>query len=72
MLTVKSKVKDILANDEAYEIVKKHMPLLDRDDPRMAGAMNMSLMAFIAFPATGVPKDVRQAIADDLEDAEIE
>ena len=72
MLTVKSKVKDILANDEAYEIVRKYMPGLDRDDPRMAGAMGMSLMAFIAYPATGVSKETRQAIAEALEDAEIE
>ena len=72
MITVKSKVKDVLFNDEAYAIVKKHMPLLDRDDPRMKGAMGMSLMAFIAYPATKVPKEVRQAIADELEEAEIE
>ena len=72
MITVKSKVKDVLANDEAYAIVKQFMPELDRDDPRMKGAMNMSLMAFIAYPATGVPKETRQEIADALEDAEIE
>lgn len=71
-LTVKSKVKDLLFNDEAYEIIKEHMPLLDRDDPRMEGAMNMSMMAFLAFPATGCPKETREAIAEALEDADID
>lgn len=71
-LTIKSKVKDLLANDEAYAIIQKHMPLMDRDDPRMAEAMNMSMLALLAFPATGCPKETREAIAEELEDADLD
>lgn len=72
MITVKSKVKDIFANEEAYAIIQKHIPTMDRNDPRMAGAMNMSMQALLAFPATKCPKDLREKIAEELEDAEIE
>lgn len=71
-ITVKSKVKDVLENDVAYAIVQKHMPLMDRNDPRMKPAMGMSMQALLAFPATKCPKEVREAIAAELEAADIE
>lgn len=72
MITVKSKVKDIFANEEAYAIIQKHIPTMDRNDPRMAAALNMSMQALLAFPATKCPKELREKIAEELEDAEIE
>lgn len=72
MITVKSKVKDICANDEAYEIVHELNPGFDRDDPRLHEADNMSLKALLAFPATKCPKDLQKKIAEALEEAEIE
>jgi hypothetical protein len=71
-ITVKSKVKDIFANDEAYAIIRKHIPDMDRDDPRMKQAMSMSMQALLAFPATKCPKDLRETIAEELEAAEID
>jgi hypothetical protein len=71
-ITVKSKVKDILENDEAYAIIQKHMPLMNRDDPRMKQAMGMSMQALLAFPATKCPKELRETIAEELEAANIE
>ncbi|MDR2108949.1 MAG: hypothetical protein LBP28_05780 [Coriobacteriales bacterium] len=71
-ITVKSKVKDIFANDEAYAIVRKHMPDMDRDDPRMKQALGMSLQALLAFPATKCSKELRATIAEELEDADID
>jgi hypothetical protein len=71
-ITVKSKVKDIFANDEAYAIIRKHIPDMDRDDPRMKQAMGMSMQALLAFPATKCPKDLRETIAEELEAANIE
>ena len=71
-ITIKSKVKDIFANDEAYAIVRKHMPDMDREDPRMKQALGMSMAALLAFPATKCPKEVREAIEEELEDADID
>jgi len=71
-ITVKSKVKDIFENDEAYAIIQKHIPSMDRNDPRMKQAMGMSMQALLAFPATKCPKEVREAVADELEAANIE
>ncbi len=71
-ITVKSKVKDVLENDAAYAIIQKHMPLMDRNDPRMKPAMGMSMQALLAFPATKCPKETREAIANELEAANIE
>lgn len=72
MLTIKSKLRDLLANDEAYEIIHRNNPGLVRGDPRLEGAMNMSLLALLAFPASKCPKELRDKIAEELEDAEIE
>ena len=72
MITIKSKVKDILANDEAYAIIQEYIPSMDRDDPRVHEADNMSMKALLAFPATKCPKDIQKAVAEALEDAEIE
>ncbi|MDR2196858.1 MAG: hypothetical protein LBO07_02710 [Coriobacteriales bacterium] len=71
-ITIKSKVKDIFANDEAYAIIRKHMPDMDREDPRMKQALGMSMQALLAFPATKCPKELREQIAEELEEADID
>ena len=72
MITINSKVQDICENPEALAIVKEIMPAFDETNPGMKQAYGMSLKALLAFPATKCPKETRLAIADALEDAEIE
>ncbi len=72
MITIKSKVKDIIENPEALAIVKELKPDFDETNPGMKQAYNMSLKALLAFPASKCPKDIQLAIADALEDAAIE
>lgn len=72
MITVKSKVKEIVENPEALAVVKSVMPAFDETNPGMKQAYGMSLKALLAFPATKCPKDVQKAVAEALEDAAIE
>ena len=72
MITINSKVKDICENPEALAVVKKVMPAFDETNPGMKQAYGMSLKALLAFPATKCPKEVRLAVAEALEEAEIE
>ncbi len=68
----KSKLSEIFENEQAYAILQKHVPSMDRDDPRMAGALGMACKALLAFPQTKCPKDVREAFYAELEAANIE
>jgi hypothetical protein len=67
----KTKVKDIFANEDAYAILQKHIPSMDRDDPRMASAKGMAIQALLAFPQTKCPKEVREAFFAELEAANL-
>lgn len=71
-ITIKSKVKDICESPEALAIIKELKPDFDETNPGMKQAYGMSLKALLAFPATKCPKDVQQAIAEALEEANIE
>lgn len=71
-ITYKSKLKDIVGNDEAFAIVQKHIPVMDRKDPKLQQVMGMSLKDLLAIPALNCPKEIREAIEKDLEAANIE
>lgn len=70
-LNRKSKMSEIFGNAEAYAILQKHVPTMDKDDPRMASALGMACSALMAFPQSKVPKDVREAFYAELEAANI-
>ena len=72
MITINSKVKEICENPEALAVVKEVYPAFDETNPGMKQAYGMSLKSLLAFPATKCPKEARLAIAEALEDAEIE
>ncbi|MDO5107184.1 MAG: hypothetical protein Q4D39_02800 [Coriobacteriaceae bacterium] len=72
MITVNSKVKDIVECPEAVEIVTGIWDGFDVTNPQMKLAYSMTLRALLAFPATKCPKDKQAAIAAALEEAEIE
>ena len=59
MITIKSKVKEIVENPEALAVVKSVMPAFDETNPGMKQAYGMSLKALLAFPATKCPKPGR-------------
>lgn len=71
-LNRKSKVKEICANEQAYAILQKHVPTLDRDDPRVAPSFGMTIQALLAFPQSKCSKAVREAFFAELEAANIE
>ena len=72
MITVKSKVKEIVENPEALAVVKGVYPAFDETNPGMNQAYGMSLKALPAFPATKSPKDKQKEISEAREDAGIE
>ena len=72
MITVKSKLKVICANDEALEIMKKHIPGFDPNDPTTKQGANMSLKAISNFPQAGMSKETLAAIEADFQAAQIE
>ncbi len=71
-LNRKSKVKEICSNEQAYAILQKHIPTLDRDNPQVAPSFGMTIQALLSFPASKCPKNVREAFFAELEAANIE
>ena len=69
-ITGSSKIKDILANEEAKKIVRKYFPGID--DSRIKAGAGMPLKTVFAFPQSKVPKDVAAACIEELEKAKIE
>ena len=70
-LNRKSKVKEILDNDAAYAILQKHVPTLNKEDPRVASSFGMTIQALLSFPASKCPKAIREAFFTELEEANI-
>ncbi len=68
----KSKVSEIIENEAAYAILQKHIPAIDKNDPRLKAALGMACQALLAFPQAKVSKDVREAFYAELEAANIE
>jgi len=71
-LNRKSKVKEILDNEQAYAILQKHIPTLSKEDPLVAPAFGMTIQALLSFPASKCPKPVREGFFAELEAANIE
>ena len=72
MLTINSKVKEIIDNPEARDLVKSLWPGFDYDNPQMKTAYNLSLKFIISSPLSHVSKEDQAAVAKALEDAHIE
>ena len=70
-LTRKSKMREIFENEQAYEILLKHVPTCSKDAPGMGPAMEMSAQALLSFPQTKCPKATREAFFKELEEANI-
>jgi len=69
-ITGNSKIKEILANEKAMAIVRKHFPGID--DPRIKAGAGMPLKTVFAFPQSKVPKNVASACIEELEAANID
>lgn len=71
-LNRKSKMKEIFANQAAYDILLKHVPDCTHDAPGMDAALGMAAQALLSFPASKCPKEKRLAFFEELEAANIE
>jgi hypothetical protein len=60
-----SKIKDILANEEAKAVLDKHLPGFSKD-PQTKMASGMTLKAISSFPQAKVVKDKLPEILADL------
>jgi len=69
-ITGASKIKEILANEKAMEIVRKHFPGID--DSRIKAGAGMPLKTVFSFPQSKVSKEVAAACIKELEAANIE
>lgn len=69
-LSINSKVKDILANEKAKEILAKNG--IDPKAPQLKMALGMTLKTMVSFPGHEMPKEVLEGLTKDLEEADIE
>jgi hypothetical protein len=69
-ITANSKVKEIIGNPVALELVKKYVPTID--DPKGKMAWGMSLKALMGFPQAGISKETAEEVTAALEAANIE
>ena len=71
-LSVKSKLKELLANPTAVEILTKHLEDFDPDAPDLAAGMGMSLKTIAGFPVANISAEALDAIQAELEAADLE
>jgi len=65
--SVTSKIKDLLANEEAAKVLKEYLPGIDTD-PKAKVAFNMSLKAMCAFPQAHITKEQLAEMGKKLEE----
>lgn len=72
-LTRSSKLKELVKNQEALDIINKYMPnSMNPDDPKLKPALGMSLKAICGFPQTGISKEDSAKLFAELEAADID
>lgn len=70
VLSVNSKVKEILANEKAKEILRKNG--INPSDPQMKLAMGMTLKTMVTFPGHEMKPEVLAGLIKDFEEANLE
>jgi hypothetical protein len=63
--SVDSKLKDLLADERATEVLRKHFPGR-ANDPRLNMVMYYTLRSIASFPEAGINAEKLQAIDEDL------
>ncbi len=71
MLTIDSKVKELKKNPQAVEIITKLSPGF-ATDPQMKLVQGLTLRKLMSFPQAGVTPEQVEALAKELEDANLE
>lgn len=68
-LSVNSKVKEILASEEAKQILAKNG--IDPKAPQLKMALGMALKTMVTFPGHAMPKEVLEGLEKDFAEANI-
>lgn len=68
-LSVNSKVKEILASEEAKQILAKNG--IDPKAPQLKMALGMTLKTMVTFPGHEMPKEVLESLEKDFAEANI-
>ena len=63
--SVDSKLKDLLADESAQAVLRKHFPGRG-NDPRIQEVLYYTLRQIAAYPEAGISQKVLQAIDEDL------
>ena len=63
--SVDSTLKDLIADERAVEILRKHLPG-HRNDPRVQEVLYYSLRQIATYPEAGISQDKLKAIDEDL------
>ena len=68
-LTIDSKMKELVENEQTKAVITKWFPTL-LTDPQGRMAMGMKCKALCAFPQSGISKENADVIAKEIEDAQ--
>jgi hypothetical protein len=63
--TIRSTIKEILANEEARAVVERHLPGAT-SHPQLYEAMNMTMGEVAMYPESGLNQQTLQALLNDL------
>ena len=63
--SVDSTLKDLIADERAVEVLRKHFPN-HRNDPRVQDVLYWSLRQIATYPEAGISQEKLQAVEDDL------
>jgi hypothetical protein len=64
--SVDSTLKDLIADDRAVEVLRKHFPNR-RNDPRVQEVLYYSLRQIATYPEAGISQEKLQAVDKDLQ-----
>lgn len=68
----KTKVKDLLKNEEASACLMKYMPQFDLSSPQVKMALPMTVKQLVSAPQSGVKLEDREALFAELEEKQFE
>ena len=66
-ITSNSKVKEILADEQAAAVVGKYLPGFAANADNLTTVMDMRFSLLIKFPQAGVSKETQQALCAELD-----
>ena len=72
MLTTKSKVSELFANEQAVAILEKHIPNFNPSNEKLEPVTHVSLAMLAKLSGGMIPKEALKAVEEELQAAKLD